>query len=110
MYVDYVQNNRGFGQVGEALAQVRFEPGLLRPYIDKNGEKCVDVMTANGLKKKRISDLQRQGINSPVMNATALPKNAWIQFDTAVQRATRQRLRAWADLSASSQITGFDAM
>lgn len=110
MFVDYVQNNRGFGQVGETLAQCRFEPGLLRPYIDKNGERCADVMTANGLRKARISDLQARGINSPVLNSTTLPKNAWIQFDNAIQKATRQRLRAWADLSASSSIGGFDAM
>jgi hypothetical protein len=121
MFVDFVLNGQGHGQVGQQLAGVRFEPGLLRPFIDSKGRHC--VLISNGrykegpggvmvpeTKKYLVSDLQARGIHSPVFNAMSLTKEAWQELDRAVVRATRQRLRAWTDLAASSTRGGFNAM
>jgi hypothetical protein len=119
---DFVLNGRGHGGVGEMLSGVRFEPGLLRPALDERGRRVCVVNTGKQLwdakerqykpevKQYRVEDLERRGIRSPVFNATSLPKQAWVQLDTAVVRATRGRLRAWADLAASSTRGGFNAM
>lgn len=108
--------NHGQGAIGQRLEEVRFDPGLLRPFIDDSGEKC--VMVQNGMKydtkagvyipndvKCRVSDLQRRGINSPVFNAMTLTKQAWIDLDRAMVKARRNRLRAWTDLAAMNSIT-----
>lgn len=117
-----LHNGQGHGAVGQGLAAVRFEPGLLRPYVDNRGNRVVNMQTGRyiqdpktGLlvpeqKKFLINALQARGINSPVFNATTLVKEAWIEFDRAVVRATRNRLRAWNDLAASSTRGGFNAM
>lgn len=116
-----ILNGQGFGGVGSQLQGVRFEPGLLRPYINDRGVPSVTVNvgkrfnTQTGLyepsyKSFPVHELQRRGIQSPVFNATSLRKEEWIELDRAVLRATRQRLRAWTDLAASSTRGGFNAM
>src|SRR4051794_24033213 len=96
---DFVLNGQGYGQIGEALSGCRYDPGLLRPYFDNQGNRCVTVNTGrmvydNKLKrhvpvyeKAFIQDLQARGINSPVFNATALRKEEWIMLDQQVLRA-----------------------
>jgi hypothetical protein len=37
-------------------------------------------------------------------------KGDWIELDKIVLKAARPRLSAWADLAASSQVSGFNAM
>jgi hypothetical protein len=123
----HVLNGQASGAVGDMIAGARYEPGLLRPYIEDRpnhplrGKPCVAL---NGRPKynnqtgqyvptvvnRTIRSLQEQGVNSPVFNATLLPRDAWIQMDTAIARVTRQPMRAWADLAASSTLGGFNGM
>lgn len=117
MFVDYIQNGQGHGPVAEQLAGCRFDPGLLRPYIDNRGVRCVTVNTgqygADGkpmLKKMPVAELLNNGISSPVFNATSLRKDEWVQLDSVVQKAARQRLRAWSDLAQSNTFGGFNGM
>jgi uncharacterized linocin/CFP29 family protein len=122
MFVDFVLNGQGHGEVGAALGEVRFDPGLLRPFIARDGQPAVTVNTGRMRWDEKLrrdvpvtatykaADLAARGIAVPTANATSLRKNDWINIDTAVQRATRQRLRAWADLAASSSVGGFNGM
>ena len=121
MFVDFVLNGRGSGEVGELLTHARFDPGMLRPYYDDRGRRCVTINTgrmrtdAKGnpepiYQKVLISDLQARGIHMPVWNAQTLTKEAWIEIDRTVVMATRQRLRAFADLQAAASRGGFNAM
>jgi hypothetical protein len=119
---DFILNGSAQGEVGETLQGCRFDPGLLRPYLDEHGHRCVTVNTGRTRydpklkkvvpihEKARIGDLQNRGIMSPVFNATSLRKEEWIELDRVVIRAARFRLRAWADLSAANQFGGFNAM
>lgn len=127
MFVDFIINEgtgwQGRGAVGEGLSQVRFDPGMLRPFIDENGHHCVMYQTGKRLfdnasqryypemRKSRIADMQARGLSHPVWgNATTIRKEAWIEMDREVARATRLRLKAWDDLRAASTRGGFDAM
>ncbi len=118
----FVRNGVGTKGVGEAIQGVHFDPGLMRPYFDRNGGRYVTVNTGRTnwnnktkryepvFKKVPIGNLMMQGLGHPVHNATVLRKDEWITLDTAVQMAYRQRLRAWDDLLASAQIGGFNGM
>jgi hypothetical protein len=121
MFQDFIINGAGHGEVGEALQGVRFDPGMLRPYVHK-GQRCVTVNTGRSkintttgrvepiYEQVRIGDLMGQGIFSPVFNATSLRKEEWIQLDQVVIRAARQRLRAWSDLASANTFGGFNGM
>lgn len=119
MYTDFVMNTgsgfQGGGAVGEALAGYGYDPGLSRPYFDAKRRACVTVNTgqrdAEGrpiFRKELVGDRMAQGL--PVLNATALRKEEWVQMDNIVLKAARQRLRAWSDLAAVSSYGGFDGM
>lgn len=122
MYVDYVLNGQGYGAVAETMAGCRFDPGLLRPYIDERGRKCVTLNTGRQkynrdsqryepiFEKALVGDLIQNGIPIPVANATSLRKDEWIQLDRVVLKAARQRLRAWSDLAAANSFGGFNGM
>lgn len=122
MFVDYVLNGQAFGAVAEQLAGCRFDPGLMRPYYDDKGHKCVTVNTGRieydkkeGIYKpvyenRLIADMVAHGIESPVFNATTLRKDEWLMMDRIVLRAARDRLRAWADLAAANTFGGFNGM
>ncbi len=120
-FTDVVIDNVGQGEAGSRLAEVRYDPGLLRPYFDRKGRECVTCNTGRHIYDKklarmvpevkgmRISTAKHMGL--PVINtATALRKDEWIMFDSVVVREARQRLRAWSDLAASSSFGGFDGM
>lgn len=122
MFVDFVMNGQAHGPAGEILSGVRYDPGMLRPFLDSKGRPTVTINTG----RTRFNDKSRQyepifqnvltsqlmnrGIYSPVFNATTLRKEAWIQLDQAVIMAARQRLRAWADLASANSYGGFNAM
>jgi hypothetical protein len=120
--VDYVLNGQGHGPVGDLFGQCRFDPGLLRPFINNKGIPSVTLQTGKmtynsatkvyepDYKTYPIASLQAKGVQSPVFNATGLQMRSWIEIDRAVERATRQRLRAWTDLLAASRRGGFNAM
>lgn len=126
MYTDFVLNGRGHGEVAEYLEEVRFNPGMLRPYLapDKQGRVRRFVTINTGRKKWNnvtgrsepeykavlVEDLMARGIYSPAFNATSLRKEAWINMDRTVIMAARERLRAWTDLEAASSLSGFDGM
>lgn len=116
MFVDYVLNGQGHGEVGEQLAGCRYDPGLLRPYIGKNGRKYVTVNTGRTedgkpvYEARLVTDMMNAGIPIPVANATSLRKEEWIELDRVVIKAARQRLRAWTDLEAASSFGGFNGM
>lgn len=112
MFVDFIVNGTGHGPVGETLAGCGFEPGLLRPFRDSHGVSCVSVRNRRTGKEQRhtIASLAAQGIFHPVFNAASLRRDEWIQFDRVVQKAARQRLKAWGDLAAASSVSGFNGM
>jgi len=122
MFVDYILNGQGHGNVAEQLAGTGFDPGLLRPYIDGGGNKCVTVNTGRTeydadsgqykplFEKRLVSECVANGINSPVFNATSLRKQEWLQLDSVVLRAARERLRAWSDLAGVNSFGGFNGM
>lgn len=122
MFVDYVLNGQGFGEVAERLAGTHFDPGLLRPFIDRKGRKVVMVNTGQMsynkesgrhepmYQKRLVSELIANGMWSPVFNATALRKQEWVLLDSVVLKAARARLRAWADLAGSNSFGGFNGM
>lgn len=118
---DFVLNGEGYGEVGAMLQDARFDPGMLRPFIDRKGRRMVTVNTGHDYDDKTgeykpkyenrlIGDLMSRGIHSPVFNATALRKEEWIRLDTIVLKAARQRLRCWADLAQSNTYGGFNGM
>lgn len=128
VFNDFILNGQGHGPVAEVFSNLRFDPGLMRPYIETNptspnrGRPCVTVNTGrmrwDDKQKKEvpvfasttIKSLQERGINSPVFNATSLRKEEWIELDKVVLKAARYRLRAWADLSKANSFGGFNAM
>lgn len=118
----YVQGRDSFGPAGVGMSGVGWEPNLRRPFIDARGRRCCTINTGRTvldnktgkhlpeIKSYTIEALRAKGIDSPVFNATSLTRDAWIQIDEAIVRATRQRLRAWADLAGTNPRGGFDAM
>jgi len=125
MFVDFVINGpggiTGGGEVGEALQATRFDPGFMRPFLNRKRQKCVTVHTGRQTLNEKgeltpeyktvlVSDLMRRGYEMPVYNAMTLRRDEWVMFDQAVTRAGRGRLRAWSDLAASSTFGGFDGM
>lgn len=125
MYTDLVLNSLGANEVGVDFIEpgTRFEPGLLRPYVDlQTGRKMVTINSGRKRYDDKtntyspvyeeilLSDLEAKGVSSPVGNASSLRKDEWIMLDQVVIRAARQRLKAWADLSAASPFGGFNGM
>lgn len=101
--------------------EVGIDPYLYRPFIDDHGKACVIVNSGRytvdkGMRvpirqKRRVHDLLNEGYQlPPVVNATSLRKEEWIEMDRVVLRAARQRLRAWSDLAAANTYGGFDGM
>ena len=111
MFVDFVLNNQGHGPIGEAIQSCRFDPGLMRPFVDHRGQKCVYALNARGIREKRtIAEMMSQGVHSPVFNATTLRKDEWQKLDDVVIKAARKRLRAWSDLAGANTFGGFNGM
>lgn len=107
------------GGIVENVKDQNFK-GMRRPYYDENGRPCVTINTGRWTVEKGerkqvrekvlIRDLWNNGINTPVLNATALRKEEWLELDRVVLRAARYRLRAWADLAAANSFGGFNGM
>ena len=109
------------GQFGESLQTVHFDTGMMRPFIAEDGKRYVNVRTgriitnAKGEETAEVEAIPTErfvsnGLMSPTMNASALPRLAWERIDRAVLKATRDPLRAWADLAAANTYGGFDGM
>lgn len=134
MFTDYVLNGSPRGEVANALAGMHFDPGLMRPFLDKKDRACVTVNTGKtetrrstdgtlidngrGTGPKRfpifetqlISNRLARGLACPTVNATLLRKDQWIMLDEVILEASRDRLKAWADLRAANTYGGFDGM
>lgn len=126
MFNEYVLDGKAYGAVANQMMEVRFDPGLMRPYKDTGSVgrtwECCTVNTGrlkyDKKQKKRvpiyeqarIRDLYDSGLRSPVWNATSLPKESWIELDRIILRAARFRLRAWADLAKANTYGGFNGM
>jgi len=133
--INKLENGQVDGDFRDVMPDdMRFDPGFLRPFKSKAGEPLVTLNTwetkhrkdAEGnyicnkktgepidfyvMKTHRIGDLMNRGISSPVWNATSLRLDEWKRIDDRVVTVARQRLKAWADLAARSQLSGFDGM
>lgn len=111
---------------GDALGEFSragfdWDPGMRRPYFDKNGNPSVTINTGRWTTERgerkplREHRLIRDVVNNlgyvpPVFNATTLRKEEWIMLDSQVLKATRYRLQAWGDLMAANSFGGFNGM
>lgn len=87
--MSFILNGQASGDVASVLMANNFQVGALRPYVGADGRTRITVN--DGGKPKTI-----------VLNTTAtLRKEEWIQFDRAVIKAAKQRLRVVADLRAA---------
>ena len=93
---DFVLNGSPYGPVASMLGNLRWDPGMLRPYYDKHNRPSVTVNTGRWTIEKgvrvpirehrTIQELANNGIMSPVFNATTLRKEEWIELDRVVVR------------------------
>lgn len=89
MPIELIQNMQGFGDAADRLVSAGFDPGVLRPWIGRDGRHYI-ARNVGGKARAFVT-------NAPA----TLTKDAWIAFDTAVVRATRDRLRAFSDIRGS---------
>lgn len=117
---EFVHNGQASGEFSADMQRYRFDAGYGRPFIDRNGVRCVILNTGQfkiddkgrklAIKKKYpLRRLMDNGIHNPVWNASSMTVDAWRHLDTIVLKAQRERLSAFADLAASSTVGGFDA-
>ncbi len=126
MFVDFVIDNQvQDGTLSQQLGipqQMRFDPGLFRPYLNENNVPCVTIQTGrivwNEAKKRHqpqlktfaIRDLQRRGIDIPIFNTTtSLRKEDWIEIDRRVVEVSRPRLRFFNEVARRASYGGFNA-
>lgn len=86
--MNFVMNGKASGAVAAILMGAGFDPGALRPYIGNDGGSYI---TLNN---------QKLAANT----AATLRKDEWIQLDTAVLKAAKERLNAVADLRSASLV------
>jgi len=94
MPIDFMFNGAASSNdIKEKLLACNFDVGALRPWIGKDGLPYVT--------------LNRGGVPTKVRtNAATLTKEAWLQLDTAILRAARNRLRVVADLRSAGLTYG----
>lgn len=126
VHQDFIINKNGQlhgeGPAAKAIAGVRGDVGMARPYFGEDGYAYVTVNT--GRKKKvivrdkktgthkdtryepvyeevRVKDLQDAGIqvSSIAANATSLTKDQWLRYDAATIPPQRERLRLYDDIA-----------
>lgn len=120
MLTDYVLNGVPYGSVAQAMADVGFDPAYYQPFLDERGEPRMNIRTGRIItdnrtgqkvverKAYKVRDLVAKGYPVPnhhlINNATTLTKQAWQELLNRVIKANRTRLRAAADLEASSTV------
>lgn len=88
--MDFLLNGQAQGSVATTLMQNGFDVNALRPWIADDGRHYVSRNERGAL------------VAVPLMNATAtLRKDEWIQLDTAVLKAAKERLRIVSDLKSA---------
>ena len=116
-----VANGVALGEGAEQMSRVNYDPGLMRPWIDEDGQRYLDVRTGRMVKNKEgekvheldvvpLRTMVGNGIVPAAYNATALEKDVWERIDRKVIKASRDRLRAYADLRSAETFGGFDGM
>jgi hypothetical protein len=121
LQTDFITNGQASGRLGHHMQEVHFDSGLMRPWICPDGGRYMDVQTGRMTTNEDgkpvpevvVVPLQRliaNGMVPQVFNATALPRLVWEKMDTAIVKASRDRLRLWADLRAANTFGGFDGM
>ena len=127
--VDLIANGVPEGPLAEDIVsgrysldqRVGFEPGLLRPVIQTDGKKYCKIKTGRMVTNAKgeqepenhyvpLQTLINRGVVPFTYNASALPHDVWQRIDTAVIKASRDRLNAWNDLAAANSYGGFDGM
>ena len=96
---------------------------LHRPYFTRGGIPAVALNLGRWTKQDSrggepkpvldpitVNQALNMGYQSPVLNATSLRKEEWLELDRAVLRAARLRLRSWADLAGANSFGGFNGM
>lgn len=95
--IDYVFNGKAYGSVAAQMMQADFDAGALRPFIGNDRRSYISLQDG---KNEKDEPKYR---TVPLANAAAtLLRDEWRYIDQAVQEAAMPRLRAWADLRASS--------
>lgn len=85
------------GSVASRLLMNRFDVGSMRPYYLPDGRQFITRHRPVFNRKTGLMTLKSEAV--PVQNANAtLLKDEWIVLDTAVMRASVNRLRAVADI------------
>lgn len=129
MWTDMIVNGQGQGPLAEYLGGLHFEPGLSRPFYDnitrneKSGslrwprERFVRVPVGKRfnrdtgvwnkvMRQMPVKEAERiYDVEVPIRNAQTLTKDVWIEIDSRIQRAPRQRLRLAADIAAAARRT-----
>jgi uncharacterized linocin/CFP29 family protein len=89
--MEFIMNGQGSGAVATTLLNNNFDVAALRPWIGNDGRSYISRLGTNG----KLESV-------PLQNATAtLRREEWIQLDTAIVMAAKERLRAVADLRAA---------
>lgn len=113
VHTDIVGNGLAEGELAEQLSQYRYEPGMMRPYINNRNERVVSIVTNRDEAGKPIrseipvGEFLNRGIH---VNTATLLRDEWARLDGVVTRVSRERLKAWAELSAAVPYGGFDGM
>ena len=138
--VDFITNGAGDGPLSQDVASGRysleprigFDAGILRPVTQNDGKKYCKIKSGRMVTNKRgthsfvlnqvegtqvpesryipLERLIANGMVPFTFNASALPHDTWRRIDTAVIKASRNRLNAWNDLMAANPYGGFDGM
>lgn len=124
--VDFIVNGEPTGELAnrmdrQAVPGVRFDPGLMRPWVDGDGQTYLDICTGKIVTNKEgkqvaehksvpLRTFVSNGLAPPVFNSSALPRLVWERIDRAVIQASRDRLTAYADVAAVNTFGGFDGM
>src|SRR5688572_27537476 len=90
--MDLILNGQAQGSVATTLLNNGFNVAALRPYIGKDGRHYIANYNPRTNKMEPML--------MPVANAT-LRKDEWIQLDTAIIAAAKERLRVVADLRSA---------
>ena len=89
--MDFILNGSASGYVAQALLKTNGDMGALRPWKDPLTGRSYMTLNENG-----------KPVSVPISNAEAtLRKDDWIQLDTAIVKAAKQRLRFVSDLRSA---------
>lgn len=102
MPIDMIYDGQAFGEAADLLTENAMDVNRLRPYIGSDGRSYITVNAGYDSKGKP------QYRSVLTANKATLRKDEWVAFDNVLQKAYRERLRAYADLRAANTYGGFD--